>query len=164
MELEKILHADVDGGEGLLAVIVYSSSTGRLPSAVSSGMDIRRTETIPGMGTWFLTPHDASLQVGILSHPAGHEVLPHFHPPQKRVITATMEALVIRSGRVRATFYSTGGKFAAERLLRDGDLLLILAGGHSFVMEEDTEIIEIKQGPYNGKSLDKVYFDRSAQE
>ena len=31
-----------------------------------------------------------------------------------------------------------------------GDIILLVSGGHDFLMLEDTEMIEVKQGPYAG--------------
>ena len=39
----------------------------------------------------------------------------------------------------------------------EGDFLLLLGGGHSFEMLEDSELIEIKQGPYAGDKDKKRY-------
>jgi hypothetical protein len=38
----------------------------------------------------------------------------------------------------------------ATRELREGDILLLVDGGHGFRMLEDTVFVEIKQGPYTG--------------
>ena len=37
-----------------------------------------------------------------------------------------------------------------SRILNAGDVILLAAGGHGFEMLEDSEIIEVKQGPYAG--------------
>jgi hypothetical protein len=37
-------------------------------------------------------------------------------------------------------------------------MVLLLAGGHGFDVQDDTKIVEIKLGPYDGKSKDKVVF------
>jgi hypothetical protein len=38
----------------------------------------------------------------------------------------------------------------ATRELRDGDIMLMVGGGHGFRMIDDTILIEVKQGPYTG--------------
>ncbi|MCX6327803.1 MAG: hypothetical protein NT144_14345, partial [Bacteroidia bacterium] len=48
--------------------------------------------------------------------------------------------------------------YLESRLLIQGDVILLAAGGHGFEMIEPSEIIEIKQGPYVGER-DKVRFD-----
>jgi hypothetical protein len=42
--------------------------------------------------------------------------------------------------------------------LYPGDVILLAHGGHGFFMIEESEIIEVKQGPYAGEE-DKVRFD-----
>jgi hypothetical protein len=37
-------------------------------------------------------------------------------------------------------------------------MVLLLAGGHGFDVQDDTKIVEIKLGPYDGKTKDKVVF------
>jgi hypothetical protein len=37
-----------------------------------------------------------------------------------------------------------------SELLRAGDLIVFLAGGHGFRLLEDCVMLEIKQGPYSG--------------
>ena len=44
------------------------------------------------------------------------------------------------------------------RELNEGDIILLIEGGHSFEMLEDAVILEIKQGPYMGVE-DKILFD-----
>jgi hypothetical protein len=44
----------------------------------------------------------------------------------------------------------------AETELCAGDIVLLASGGHGFEVLEDTKIVEVKQGPYDGKSKDKV--------
>jgi hypothetical protein len=41
--------------------------------------------------------------------------------------------------------------------LQTGDVILLIQGGHGFEMLEETEIIEVKQGPYAGEQ-DKTRF------
>jgi len=40
--------------------------------------------------------------------------------------------------------------------LSTGDLVFLVSGGHGFDILDDTTIIEVKQGPYLGKTFDKV--------
>ena len=41
--------------------------------------------------------------------------------------------------------------------MKTGDVILLVSGGHGFEMLEESEIIEVKQGPYAGEE-DKVRF------
>jgi len=65
-------------------------------------------------------------------------------------VVFTREVLLVRSGRMRVDFYTDAGTYAQSRILAAGDVILLAAGGHGFEMLEDTEMIEVKQGPYAG--------------
>lgn len=105
-----------------------------------------------GPGPTFVTPDECSLQAGYLSHPAGYEVPRHFHNPIRRELVGTTEVLYIASGRCVVEFYDDDQRPVSSRDLVQGDLIVIVAGGHGFKMVEDTTILEVKQGPYPGPS------------
>ena len=46
--------------------------------------------------------------------------------------------------------YNDQRELVATRELRQGDLMLMVGGGHGFRMQEDTVFLEVKQGPYTG--------------
>jgi hypothetical protein len=100
--------------------------------------------------TTFLTPSEFNLQVGFVVYPAGGEIAPHVHRPLERKIVGTSEVLVIKKGRCEIDIYNDGRELVATRELRTGDIMLMVEGGHSFRMLEDTVFLEIKQGPYIG--------------
>jgi len=108
-------------------------------------------------GLTFLTPEHYSQQLGYMRHPAGHVVAAHVHHEVERVIHGTMEVLFIRSGQVRVDLFATTLSFSATRLLGEGDIILLVAGGHRFEMLTDSEIVEVKQGPFLG-TADKSRF------
>ena len=49
-------------------------------------------------------------------------------------------------------------EYVCSRILESGDIIILAAGGHGFEMLEDTEIFEVKQGPYAGEN-DKTRFN-----
>jgi len=49
---------------------------------------------------------------------------------------------------VRVDFYGDDETFRESREIRTGDVILLSVGGHGFEMLEDSELIEVKQGPY----------------
>ena len=110
---------------------------------------IIRRELIPA-ATTFLTPPDFTQQLGFVIYPAGGEVKPHLHRSLERTIQGTSEVLVIKKGRCDVDIYNNAREIVATRELRQGDILLLVDGGHGFRMLEDTVFVEIKQGPYTG--------------
>ena len=66
-----------------------------------------------------------------------------------------LEALKSMSGFGRADF---NGNSISE-ILNEGDFIILINGGHGFKMLEETEIIEVKQGPYS-LARDKIKFNK----
>jgi hypothetical protein len=107
--------------------------------------------------TTFVTPDDAIQQVGFVVHEAGAEVRRHSHLPLERQIVGTPEVLVVRAGRCEMSVYDDDQELVATHELVEGDVMVMVGGGHGFRMIEDTVLLEIKQGPYFG-SHEKTYF------
>lgn len=104
------------------------------------------TSPIPGVR--FHTQPEWPLQLATICHPKGYKVEAHVHRPPRRVIEGTAEVLFIRSGSARIEFYGGETDDLSIRIVRGGDIVLLLSGGHSLEMLEDTDILEVKQGPY----------------
>ena len=100
--------------------------------------------------TTFLTPPDYKQQVGLIVYPEGGEIQRHVHRQLQREIVGTSEVLIVRQGCCEVDFYDDDRQLVATRELNEGDLLLMVAGGHGFRMLEDTVLLEVKQGPYTG--------------
>ena len=109
-------------------------------------------------GITFCTPDDYSQQMAYMHHPAGHVIQPHVHNEVKREVLYTKEVLVIKKGRLRCDFYTDGHDYIKSVELESGDVILLASGGHGFVCLEETEMYEIKQGPYAGEA-DKTRFE-----
>ncbi len=110
-------------------------------------------------GTHFFSPDDFSQQLGFLSHREGAAIPAHRHRRVERSVVLTQEVLFVRKGRVRANLYDTDSKYVCSRELEAGDMIFLCQGGHGFDVLEDLEMIEVKQGPYSGRSSDKVLLD-----
>lgn len=110
-----------------------------------------------GKGLTFFTPDEFSQQLAFMNHPKGHIIDPHIHNEVKREVSYTQEVLFIRKGILRVVFFNENKEPFLERELYEGDVLLLVKGGHGFEMLEECEIFEVKQGPYAGDS-DKVKF------
>jgi len=106
-------------------------------------------------GVQFVTSSENSLQVGVLKHPYGAVIKPHFHKSSPKEIKEIQEVLLIQRGKVVAKFYDEQNNEVAHVTLQAGDTVLLLAGGHGFEIIEDTKMIEVKQGPYYGRDQDK---------
>jgi hypothetical protein len=106
----------------------------------------------------FFTPSDFSQQFGFLPHKKGKILRAHIHREVNRKIDFTLEALFIRKGKIRVNLYTDEREYLTSRELSAGDTILLCSGGHGFNILEDTEMIEVKQGPHLG-DMDKERFE-----
>ena len=110
-------------------------------------------------GVTFVTAPDNPLQLGVLNHSQGVEVRPHLHRNQSRTIGEVQEVLHIDYGEVEVRFYASDGRKLGSLVLKSGDTILLLSGGHGFNILKDSRIIEVKQGPYISSEEDKVFLE-----
>ncbi len=108
-------------------------------------------------GIEFFTPDHFSQQLGYMSRPKGYKVEPHTHKIVERKVSLTQEVLFVKSGKVRISLYNDDEEFIKDIILEKGDIILLASGGHSLEMLEESELIEVKQGPYCSDE-DKVRF------
>jgi mannose-6-phosphate isomerase-like protein (cupin superfamily) len=108
-------------------------------------------------GIHFFTPDEFSQQLAYMNHPKGKIIDPHYHNAVQRNVVFTQEVLIIKKGKLKVDFYDDVLNYTESRILEDGDVILLSAGGHGFEVIEDVEMIEVKQGPYQGES-DKTRF------
>jgi len=109
-------------------------------------------------GIEFFSPGDFSQQLGYMKRKKGDTIQEHKHLLHIREIKFTQETLFIKKGRVKINFYDEDNTYFISRELKTGDVILLASGGHGFEFLEETEIIEVKQGPYAGDK-DKVRFN-----
>jgi hypothetical protein len=100
--------------------------------------------------TEFITPLDYKQQLGFIVYGKGETITPHLHIPMSRNLLGTSEVLVIKKGKVEVSIYRHDRTLLIKKLLTQGDIILLISGGHGFRMLEDAVMLEIKQGPYIG--------------
>ena len=123
---------------------------------------IKQNYSVSGIS--FLTPDTFSQQLGYMKRPKSYAIPPHDHNPVPRTIEWTQEVLLIKSGKVRLDLYTPESReYLESRILETGDVALLAHGGHGLVMLEESEIIEVKQGPYAGET-DKERFSQVAED
>lgn len=127
----------LDGSEGLLAVIVRSGFN--------------------RPGVTFFSEANQPLQLASMRHPVGTIVKPHKHIVNPRHIEQTQEVIVVLSGTMSLSLYTSSGVFVSKGVLETGDTVHLVSGGHSLeVLYADAHFVEIKTGPYYGRERDKV--------
>ena len=118
---------------------------------VESDIDIEKSE--------FFSPVDYPFQLGVHIRKKGDEFVPHMHLPLKREINTTQEFIFLQKGKMETTFYDKNRNPVAKAILNKGDAILLISGGHGFkILEDNTKLVEIKQGPYSGVEIDKIKF------
>lgn len=116
-----------------------------------------------GDGIEFFTRDEDTLQLGYMRREKGYRIKPHVHRSVPRQVEFTNEVLFIKSGSVRINFFGDDLAFRKAVTVGTGDIVLLAECGHGFDMLEDSEIVEVKQGPYAGEA-DKLRFDHEAAE
>jgi hypothetical protein len=84
----------------------------------------------------------------------------HYHLYKTRLETyeKTQECMVVIRGLIECSLYDTDNSLLGNIVLKEGEALYTLAGGHGFVVLEDHScMLEFKSGPYMGQKNDKVY-------
>ena len=107
----------------------------------------------------FATPEHFPLQVGIHARPKGDAVSAHFHRPFPELKNLPVQEFFhIKSGKVKIELYDERENDAkvSEIIAKVGDTV-ILNTGHGMIFLEDTELVELKQGPYRGREEEKRF-------
>ena len=107
-------------------------------------------------GLNFLTPEETFIQAGTFWYQKGKRCNAHRHIPNERPNSLTQECNIILSGSLRARIYDMDGRLIYHRTLRNGDLIIVLKGGHGYeILEDDTRVVECKNGPFVSVEKDK---------
>lgn len=110
-------------------------------------------------GLNFITPDELFVQVGSWWYDKGKKLDSHIHKEFDRNATRTQETIYVKQGSVKVLLYTEKEKFIRDYILQQGDLAVFAYGGHGYeILEDDTQIIESKNGPFISVDKDKVKF------
>ena len=110
-------------------------------------------------GIQFFTDSHLSQQVGYMNRSKGYIIEPHLHLKHQRTVQDTNEVLVIVEGVVKVSFFTDSKLHFVDEVVSQGDVLLLIKGGHGFEILEKAKIIEVKQGPYAGDAGKERFSD-----
>lgn len=116
------------------------------------------------VGDWksglnFFSKDSESIQVGAWHYDAGTELKRHIHNEVPRQIARTQEVLIIQKGSVEAIIYDLEEHEIGKLVATAGDILILLDSGHGYrILENNTMVIEVKNGPYPGAEVDRHRF------
>lgn len=116
---------------------------------------------IPATEAWrdglnFFSPDEDYVQVGSWCYEEGKQLLAHQHNRVERTVPWTQEVLYIRQGRVRVKIYNSQSELVDQWDAVSGDIVILLRGGHGYeILENGTQVLEVKNGPYVGAEKDR---------
>ena len=117
----------------------------------------RNEDWVKGLN--FITPDDMYVQAGSWWYDKGKELQRHVHKDFDRTANRTQESVYVKKGSMRVDLYTEELEKFEEFVLFEGDLAVFAYGGHGYViLEDDTQIIETKNGPFINVETDKTKF------
>ena len=118
------------------------------------GVFISKNDRQKGLN--FYTKNDDFIQVGIWGYDKGKKLAPHIHNIVSREVNQTQEVVYVMQGKVKAFIYTENEQLIEEIILQEGDILILLKGGHGYeILQDDTFVLEVKNGPYVGADKDR---------
>ena len=99
-------------------------------------------------GSTPVTRENEPLQLVSLKHPSGTILKAHKHNPKKRTTETLQECLVVKKGKISIGVYDQEDKLFQNVILSIGDVYIAMNGGIEINFLEDSEILEIKNGPF----------------
>ncbi|MDP6703953.1 MAG: hypothetical protein QF775_00530 [archaeon] len=95
-----------------------------------------------------ITDEKEPLQVVTLKHPKEAYLVAHTHTPQERTTAKLQECLIVKKGRIKIDLYGPNKVMFREIELSEGEMFILQNGGYGIHMLEDSEVIEVKNGPF----------------
>jgi len=109
--------------------------------------------------TTFFSPPGSSFQFGLLAHKAGFVEAAHYHHSEAKIITDLQQMFIVQRGIVGVQLYTDAGDLFREVILKKGDAIVLIHGIHGIRVIEDMQCISVKQGPFKGPDLDKIFVE-----
>lgn len=110
-------------------------------------------------GLSFFSQDDEFIQVGSWNYDKNKELMKHIHNQIERKIFRTQEVLYIITGKIEADIYDLEENFVEKLEIKEGEVLILLNSGHGYkIIEDNTKVLEIKNGPYLGAEIDRRRF------
>lgn len=108
-------------------------------------------------GLNFFSKDSDFIQAGIWkNYEKGKTLSAHIHNMVERSANRTYELLYIIRGCIEASIYDLDGNYIDKMTVQQGEILILLECGHGYtIMEEDTTVLEVKNGPYLGADVDR---------
>ena len=119
----------------------------------------RDSDWVKGLN--FITPDELFVQVGSWWYDKGRKLDSHIHKEFNRNAKRTQETIYVKQGSVKVLLFTEKEEFLQDYILYQGDLAVFGYGGHGYeILEDDTQIIESKNGPFISVDKDKKKFEK----
>jgi cupin fold WbuC family metalloprotein len=126
-------------------------------SGTTLAIIIRSGDWEPGLN--FISASEDLQQVGLWHYADGTRLTPHIHLLNPRSVPHTQEVVFVKQGKVRANVYSEDRKPVQSVELKTGDFMVMLKGGHGYdILENNTQVLEVKNGPFTSVEKDRERF------
>jgi hypothetical protein len=111
-------------------------------------------------GINFLTPAHFPLQIGLIEHKNGKKVVPHIHRDLFYDVNTTQEFIYVEKGtNIEVEIFDTDWAQIKTISMSTGDSILFTGCGHSLDIPPGCRLFEVKQGPYPGDKMAKIFKD-----
>lgn len=112
-------------------------------------------------GLTFPTPGHLFIQAGCWWYPAGKDLAAHYHKENVRTASRTQELTYIKKGRMKVSLYNEHHEHVRDVILETGDFAVMIGGGHGYqILDDDTQVLEVKNGPFIDVETDKAPITR----
>lgn len=103
----------------------------------------------------FFTDQNAPIQLGLVNFLKNEAVEAHKHNDIEKRVTNAVEGWLVVSGSFEAEFWCNEKKKIHCQTILPNDLVLTFSGYHAIkATENNSSILEIRNGPYFGKDLE----------
>ena len=111
-------------------------------------------------GLNFLTPNELFIQVGSWWYQKDKKLAKHKHNFLPRNSEITQEMVYVKSGSMEVEVFDEQMIKVKDFILYEGDTAIMAYGGHGYkILEDNTKIIESKNGPFISVELDKIKYE-----
>ncbi len=112
----------------------------------------------PGLN--FFSKDEEFIQVGVWGHYENGKYLQnHIHNRFERIAQRTYETLYMISGSMDVEIFTLEREHVETFNIHKGEILVLMECAHGYtITEDDTTVLEIKNGPFFGADVDKTKF------
>jgi|TARA_Y100000389_G_scaffold201173_1_gene243209 cupin fold WbuC family metalloprotein len=107
-------------------------------------------------GLTFLTEDENYIQLGIWNYKKDTVLPAHYHTEFSRESFKTNEVVYVVKGNIECNLYTENGELIKKVTINEQELIVQFNGAHEYIINEDSLIIETKNGPYFGPDIDRV--------